>query len=91
MTYEEEMELREKLEAELNAEPLIQPGDIVVVPKFGIRATIDKLYYSFRCVEWHTEKKKYVKYYDIEFVDTKGNYRHWKSYFDGGYIQYKER
>ena len=91
MTYEEERKMRDELEAELNAEPEIQPGDIVVVQKFGIRATIDKLYYSFRCVEWHTERKEFVKYYDIEFVDTKGNYRHWKSYFDGGYIQYKER
>ena len=91
MTYEEERKMKDELEAELNAEPEIQPGDVVVVPKFGIRATIDKLYYSFRCVEWHTERKEFVKYYDIEFVDTKGNYRHWKSYFDGGYIQYKER
>lgn len=91
MTYKEERKMRDELEVELNAEPEIQPGDVVVVPKFGIRATIDKLYYSFRCVEWHTERKEFVKYYDIEFVDTKGNYRHWKSYFDGGYIQYKER
>lgn len=91
MTYEEERKMRDELEAELNAEPEIQPGDVVVVPKFGIRATIDKLHYSFRCVEWHTERKEFVKYYDVEFVDTKGNYRHWKSYFDGGYIQYKER
>ena len=91
MTYEEERKIRDELEAELNAEPEISVGDIVVVPKFGIHATIDKLYDSFRCVEWHTERKEFVKYYDVEFVDTKGNYRHWKSYFDGGYIQYKER
>ena len=91
MTYEEERKMRDELEAELNAEPEIQPGDVVVLNDGWTKATIDKLYYSFRCVEWHTERKEFVKYYDIEFVDTKGNYRHWKSYFDGGYIQYKER
>jgi hypothetical protein len=91
MTFEEEIQIRNKLETELNSEPEISIGDTVVVPKFGIKVTIAKLYYSFRCVEWHHEKKEFVKYYDVEFVDTNGNYRHWKSYFDGGYITYKER
>lgn len=91
MTYKEERKMRDELEVELNAEPEIQPGDVVVLNDGLTKAIIDKLYYSFRCVEWHTERKEFVKYYDIEFVDTKGNYRHWKSYFDGGYIQYKER
>ena len=91
MTFEEQMEIKYKLEEELNAEPEIQIGDTVVLHDGWTKATIGKLYYSFRCVEWHTEKKEYVKYYDVEFVDTKGNYRHWKSYFDGGYIEYAKR
>lgn len=82
---------KDRLEEELETEPTIQPGDTVVIPERRIKATIDKLYYAFRCVEWHKEKQCYVKHYDVEFVDTKGNYRHWKSYFDGGYIEYAER
>lgn len=91
MTFKEEMQTRNKLETELNSEPEISIGDVVVVPKFGIRATIAELYYSFRCVEWHHEKKEFVKLYDVEFKDTNGKYRHWKSYFDGGHIEYKGR
>ena len=88
MTFEEEMDLKHKLERELYLEPKVQIGDTIIVPKLGIIATIEKLYYSFRCIEWHNEKQEYVKLYDVEFVDTKGNYRHWKSYFDGGYIKF---
>lgn len=88
MTFEERMQMKDKLEDELCAEPEIQVGDTIVVPKFGIKAKIGKLYYAFRCVEWHTEKETYVKCYDVEFVDDRGNYRHWKSYFDGGYVEY---
>lgn len=91
MTFEERMKIKNKLEAELNAEPEIQVGDTVVLHDGFTKATIVKLYYAFRCVEWHTEKETYVKCYDVEFVDDRGNYRHWKSYFDGGYIEYKER
>ena len=90
MTFTEEMEIRNKLEMELNNEPPISIGDTIVVPKFGISATIDKIYYTVRCIEWHNERKEFVKHYDVEFVDTNGNYRHWKSYFDGGYIKYRK-
>lgn len=91
MTFEEQMKIKYKLEEELNAEPEVKVGDIIVVPKFRIKAKIEKLYYSFRCIEWHNEKEEYVKLYDIDFVDTNGIYRHWKSYFDGGYIEYAKR
>ena len=82
------MAFREELETELNNEPEISIGDTIICK--GIHSTIAKLYYSFRCVEWHHEKKEFVKYYDVEFEDTNGIYRHWKSYFDGGCIKYKE-
>ena len=88
MTFEEEMQIRNSLEAELNNEPPISVGDTIICK--GIHATIAKLYYSFRCVEWHNERKEFIKHYDVEFVDTNGNYRHWKSYFDGGYIKYRK-
>lgn len=83
------MQFRNKLETELNSEPEISVGDTIICK--GVRATIAELYYSFRCVEWHHEKKEFVKLYDVEFKDTNGKYRHWKSYFDGGHIEYKER
>lgn len=47
-------------------------GDIIKVGR--ITAVIAKLYYSdFYRGDW-----------DVEFEDTDGNYRHWKSCFDGG-------
>ncbi len=47
----------------------------------GITVTIGKLYYS-DC--WDG-------IWDVEFVDTDGNYRHWKQQFDGGeYIRVPE-
>lgn len=79
---------RIKLETELATEPEISVGDTIICK--GIRATIAKLYYSFRCVEWHDERKEYVKYYDVEFKDTNDCHRHWKSYFDGGEIEYRK-
>lgn len=82
---------KRKLEMELNSEPEISIGDTIIVPKFGIHATIAHIYYADRCVEWHDQKNEFVKYYDVEFKDTKGDYHHWKSYFDGGHIEYKNR
>ena len=84
-----DFEQKRKLEMELNSEPEISVGDTIVC--MGIRATIAKLYYADRCVEYHNERKEFVKYYDVEFKDTNGIHRRWKSYFDGGYIKYKER
>lgn len=60
-----------------------RPGDVVIAK--GIRCTIAKIYYqdfgpSDRCdgtCDW-----------DIEFVDTNGNYRSWKQYYDGGKIEF---
>ena len=39
----------------------------------GITVTIDKILYQDYWRDW-----------DIEFIDTNGNYRHWKQGFDGG-------
>lgn len=77
-----------KLQEELNSEPEISIGDTIICK--GIRATIAELYYADRCVEWNDEKNSFVKYYDVEFKDTNGIHRRWKSYFDGGHIEYKE-
>ena len=42
----------------------------------GITVEIAKLFYS-DC---------WGDVWDIEFVDTMGNYRHWKQQYDGGYF-----
>lgn len=39
----------------------------------GITVTIDRILYQDYWRDW-----------DIEFIDTAGNYRHWKQGFDGG-------
>lgn len=50
---------------------IAEVGDVVACK--GIRAEIAKIFYQ-ECYEG----------WDIEFIDTKGVYRHWKQYFDGG-------
>ena len=46
----------------------------------GITVTIAKIIYQEHYFDW-----------DIEFIDTDGNYRHWKQYFDGGHLIKKKR
>ena len=69
-------------------------GDTVTA--YGIQSTIETIYHS----EVYTEtghsmfkeskdENTYYIFYDIEFKDTKGNYKHWKSSFDGGYLTRK--
>ena len=48
----------------------------------GITCTIGEIFFNDRYVE--KKDGEYTVFYDIEFKDTNGNYRHWKSYFDGG-------
>lgn len=50
----------------------------------GLTCTIDEIYYSDRYVE--EKDGDYHIFYDIEFIDTRGEYRHWKSMFDGGHL-----
>lgn len=55
-------------------------GDIINCQ--GITCTIGEIFYNDRYVE--EKDGEYQVFYDIEFKDTDGHYRHWKSYFDGG-------
>ena len=48
-----------------------------IFTRTGERACIDRILYQ----------EIYTDYADIEFIDDKGNYRHYKSSFDGGYIR----
>lgn len=41
----------------------------------GVTAEVARILYQERYGTW-----------DVEFIDTQGNYRHWKQYFDGGFI-----
>ena len=53
-------------------------GDMVAC--MGIVVTIENILYQEFFEDW-----------DIEFIDTDGNYRHWKQYFDGGRLIPKKR
>ena len=44
----------------------------------------NKLIINPDIVKYRKDIIEYVVFYDIEFKDTNNNYRHWKSYFDGG-------
>lgn len=81
----------------------LREGDIIICQ--GTRATIGKVLYQ-SCYIDTTHKMIYEKYHksnperyshsedktyiDIEFTDTYGNYRHWKSELDGGLIIFME-
>ena len=63
-----------------------RPGDIVVCK--GIHAEIAKIAYQ----EYLLSDRNDGTYdWSIEFMDTKGNYRSWKQYWDGGEIILKDR
>lgn len=52
----------------------IEKGDKIQLN--GLVCIVDKVYYS----------DHYEGFYDCEFIDTLGNYRHWKQYHDGGIL-----
>lgn len=62
--------------------PKVKIGSIINCQ--GITSEIKELYYSDRYVTLKDDE--YQIFYDVEFKDTNGIYRHWKSYFDGGKI-----
>ena len=49
-----------------------KPGDVIVCQ--GITVTIEEIY-----CQYYDDG-----FWDIEFMDTDGVYRHWKQRFDGG-------
>ena len=72
----------------------VKAGD--VVKALGLTTTVKEVLDSYFYVETghksFKEAKDETKYYvfcDVEFIDTEGVYRHWKSSFDGGYIIHK--
>lgn len=65
-----------------NATRAAMPGDIVTCQ--GIKAKIAAIHYQDFSP---SDRNDGTCDWDIEFMDTEGNYRHWKSYFDGGSIK----
>lgn len=62
--------------------PEPKPGDIITETYLGYPVTIQKIIYS----------DFWDRYgYDIELIDTDGNYRHWKQHDDGGKLQREKR
>ena len=51
-----------------------------IISALGITCVVDKVFYA------HEEKVGTDTGWDIEFVDTNGQYRHWKQWYDGGKI-----
>lgn len=55
---------------------LVHEGDSIVCN--GLKVTIGEIVYQDECAR-DGER-------DVEFVDTRGWYRHWKQHLDGGYV-----
>ena len=87
---------RNEVEEQMRSKRMVEVGDKIRAK--GITCTIAKIYYKERYVEpihiYNEEKHEYEMgddykiFYDIEFEDTNGVYRHWKSAFDGGEVIY---
>ena len=76
-----------KLQEQLNKEPMIGIGDTIHCQ--GIAAVIAEIYYNDRFIELIPGKDdEYTIFYDIEFRDTNGILRSWKSIYDGGYAEF---
>lgn len=77
-----------KLQEQLNKEPMIGIGDTIHCK--GISAVIAEIYYNDRFIELipDQEEEVYAIFYDVEFRDTNGVLRSWKSIFDGGYVEF---
>lgn len=69
----------------MNDRPVAKPGDIIICQ--GIRAEIAKIAYQ-EC--YPLDDKGNYEWF-MEFTDTKGVYRSWKSELDGGRIILKDR
>ena len=72
----------------------IKVGDCIIAK--GIKATIAEIYYCEVFAETGhpifkeaKDEKTYYLFYDIEFKDTYGVYRHWKSHWDGGKLYHQ--
>ena len=55
---------------------LIREGDKIVC--MGMWVVVGEIIYQN---EYAHEGER-----DLEFIDSKGQYRHWKQHFDGGYV-----
>lgn len=75
MSYEEKMEI-------LQSARDIKYGDRIRCQ--NVVCTVGEIFYYDKYVE--EKNGKYEVFYDIEFRDTNGIYRSWKSYFDGGVL-----
>lgn len=71
----------------------VKVGDKVTAR--GLTTTIAEIYYCDVYAESGNamfkeakDENKYYIFYDIEFRDSNGNYRHWKSSFDGGVLEH---
>lgn len=73
MMYLEKMEM-------LKSARDIKAGDRISCQ--NVVCTVGEIYYYDKYVE--EKNGKYEVFYDIEFRDTNGYLRSWKSYFDGG-------
>ena len=59
----------------------VKKGDMICA--YGISAVIDRIIYQ----DIHCPDDGRMRYADVEFIDSTGNYRHYKSSYDGGSIR----
>lgn len=83
--YEEEMRKRaEAKKAEVVKRNEVRPGDVIKAQ--GITAVIDRILYQEHHEEFVSRHYTTPEEWCVEFIDTCGNYRHYRSWLDGGEV-----
>ena len=83
--YEEEMRKRaEAKKAEAVKRDEVRPGD--VIKAHGITAVIDRILYQEHHEGFVSRHYTTPEEWCVEFFDTNGNYRHYRSWLDGGEV-----
>ena len=62
----------------------VKKGDMIIA--VGITAVIDRILYQ----DIYLPDNARMRYADVEFIDSCGNYRHYKSSYDGGSIRFSD-
>ena len=76
-----------------NMKRKLEVGDFIKVR--GIKVEIGEILYQYFYKDEYNHTNSTIEgisdrsYIDIEFKDSNGNYRHWKSHLDGGEFEYK--
>ena len=67
---------------------IIEISKGAVIKALGIKAVVEKILFQHIDVGNERQIRDMA---DVEFIDDKGNYRHWQSWSDGGTLTFNKK